>query len=164
MKKICTILILFLLLSCKKEIKHNRKVNRYVPEFVKYKFANYEEYYLYWFTKDNRGNMTGASIAFHETSIQYLYSNESDYVYNYHNLTENKFDLVWASRTRKKLELIESSHGITKYPKNGDIFATYTLINDSVMSVKYRFPDWIKKVNQLAKDSIYPKYLYRKFS
>jgi hypothetical protein len=54
----------------------------------------------------------------------------------------------------------EKSVGINEYPKQGETFSTYTLINDTTLRVMYSFPEWIKKINVITKDSIFPTYLY----
>ena len=58
------------------------------------------------------------------------------------------------------MDFLEHSNGIKKYPKVGDAFCEYTLENDSVMRVKYNFPEWTDKINQMEQDSIFPKYFY----
>ena len=40
------------------------------------------------------------------------------------------------------------------------VFCEYNLVNDSVIEVKYNFPDWTDKINQMENDSLFPKYFY----
>lgn len=62
------------------------------------------------------------------------------------------FGLVYA--------FLQKSNGIKNFPKAGDAFCEYSLVNDTVISVKYHFTEWTEKINELENDSIFPKYLY----
>lgn len=70
--------------------------------------------------------------------------------------------LIWSYKTTcsHKLPFLHSSNGVKRYPKYGDVFAEYRPINDTTLSVEYMFPEWIKKVNEIAKDSLFPQRLY----
>ena len=58
------------------------------------------------------------------------------------------------------LDFLKKSNGVKTYPKFGDVFCEYNLVNDSVIAVKYNFPDWTDKINQMENDSLFPKYFY----
>ena len=139
--------------SCKKT-DHVEPV--YVPKNVEYKFMNYENHYPIWQAK---GSST-CSVAFHQSGCSYWYNSKQSQRYNYKNLSKTSFDLVWSTQNRDKVEIIERSYGISNYPKDGDIFATYSVLNDSMIQVNYRFKEWTTKINTISKDSIFPKYLY----
>lgn len=76
--------------------------------------------------------------------------------------SQQQVQLIWTYKTDCSLDLpfLEKANGVKRYPKHGDIFATYRLINDTTLCVKYTFPDWVKKVNQIARDSLFPQMLY----
>lgn len=83
---------------------------------------------------------------------------------NYYYTKTDKIELLWTYKSDCLLDMkfLQSSNGIKKYPKNGEIFCEYTLINDSIIKVKYKFPEWVNKINETEKDSIFPSYLYLK--
>ena len=58
------------------------------------------------------------------------------------------------------MDFLEESNGVSKYPHLGEQFATITLINDTILKVKYSFPEWTKKVNRISKDSLFPINYY----
>jgi len=60
------------------------------------------------------------------------------------------------------MDFLRKSHGVKKFPKAGDVFCEYSLFNDTVIVVKYHFPEWTEKINTMENDSIFPKYLYLK--
>lgn len=80
---------------------------------------------------------------------------------NHYNTKNDKIELLWTYKTDCLLdmEFLKNSNGVKKYPKNGDSFCEYTLVNDSIIKVKYNFPEWAEKINKIEKDSIFPKYL-----
>jgi len=83
------------------------------------------------------------------------------FTYYYHTGTD-KIELLWSYKNDCRFEpkSWQGSNGIKKYPKSGDAFCDYSLVNDSVIKVKYNFPEWANKVNEMEKDSIFPAYLY----
>lgn len=70
--------------------------------------------------------------------------------------------LEWTYKTDCLLNMsfLEKGNGAKRHPKHGDIFAIYRLLNDTTLDVEYKFPEWVTKVNQIAKDSLFPKRLY----
>lgn len=70
--------------------------------------------------------------------------------------------LEWTYKTDCLLNMsfLEKANGAKLYPKHGDIFAIYRLLNDTTLDVEYKFPEWVQKVNQIAKDSLFPQRLY----
>ena len=101
-------------------------------------------------------------LTFQEEFIIYWYHGQCLYWY-FTNNYKDSIDLLWSYKTDCLLdmEMLETSHGIKKYPKHGDTFSSYALINDTTIKVTYHFPEWTKKVNQIAKDSIFPNYFKR---
>jgi hypothetical protein len=70
--------------------------------------------------------------------------------------------LNWTYKTDCLLNMsfLEKANGAKRHPKHGDIFAIYRLHNDTTINVEYKFPEWVQKVNQIAKDSLFPQRLY----
>ncbi len=70
--------------------------------------------------------------------------------------------MIWSYKTDCLLDMkfLNDDNGVKKYPRTGDYFCDYSLVNDTIIKVEYRFPEWIKAVNDNAKDSIFPTYLY----
>lgn len=73
-----------------------------------------------------------------------------------------QIQLEWTYKTDCLLNMsfLEKANGVKHYPKHGDIFAIYRLQNDTTLTVEYKFPEWVQKVNQIAKDSLFPQRLY----
>ncbi len=83
----------------------------------------------------------------------------------YHYFTYSNPDTIlqiWSYKTDCLLDMdfLEKSYGLKDYPKSRDGFAMYTLHNDTTLKVDYGYPEWVKKVNQVAGDSIFPTYYY----
>lgn len=96
---------------------------------------------------------------FHGQCIYWFFTN--------HYFTEaDKIELLWSYKTDCLLtmDFLRKSHGVKKFPKAGDAFCEYSLLNDTVIVVKYNFPEWTAKINKMENDSIFPKYLYLKIN
>ena len=88
----------------------------------------------------------------------YFFTNTS-YAENYQQI-----ELLWTYKEDCKddMTLFKKAHGVKKYPKNGDVFSVYKILNDTTLIVEYKFPEWVEKVNQIANDSLFPKLIYLK--
>jgi hypothetical protein len=132
----------------------------------KKKIRNYisDDKFIHW--APNHSNTTNymCEITLHEITALYWYHGQCGYDYFTYITSDTTIDVLWSYRTDciLNMDFLEKSNGIKKYPKRGDTFATLTLVNDSTLTVKYNYPDWIKKVNQIAKDSLFPIYYYLK--
>lgn len=71
-------------------------------------------------------------------------------------------ELIWSYKTDciSDLKFLNNQNGVKNYPKYGDAFCEYKLINDSIIEVKYNFPEWVEQVNKTEKNSVFPKFLY----
>ncbi len=172
-KVVFFIFLLFILTSCKKEksnIKREPKVEvKKVPEKkmkIRKRIGDYmsdnEDHN--WYAKISDSINDYPRLVFQKEFAVYQFHGQCYYwlFTNHYYTGADKIELLW---TYKKDCLYEpksllSSNGIRKYPKIGDAFCEYTLVNDSVIKVKYNFTEWIKKVNQIERDSIFPQYLY----
>ena len=103
-------------------------------------------------------------ITLHEITALYWYHGQCAYDYFTYLTSDTTIEVLWSYRTDciLNMDFLEKSNGIKKYPKRGDTFATMTLTNDTTLKVNYNFPEWIKKVNEIAKDSLFPTYYYLK--
>ncbi|NUY82733.1 hypothetical protein HUK80_17655 [Flavobacterium sp. MAH-1] len=119
---------------------------------------NYEEHYIFWRPK-KLDKKYSSEIIFEEKDISYRFFNNSR-LFKYKNLNKNGLYLIWSNKNHEKIDLIDNPHGLKSFPLDGDVFATYHILNDSVIQVDYKFVEWIKKVNEISKDSIFPKFLY----
>lgn len=97
-----------------------------------------------------------AMLFFHGQCI-YFFFTYTTYAKDYQQV-----QLEWTYKTDCMLDMsfLEKTNGVKRRPKHGDTFATYKLINDTTLSVKYEFPDWVQKVNQISQDSLFPQRLY----
>lgn len=110
---------------------------------------------------------TGNYMCEIEMEDQYLihwFHGQCAYYYFTYVTTDTTVDMHWSYKTDCKLDMdfLEKSHGEKEFPKKGDLFATYTMINDSTLQAKYYFPKWTKKINEIAKDSLFATFYYMK--
>ena len=98
-------------------------------------------------------------ITFHDEYLLYWFHGQCIYYYFTYNIGDS-VELQWSYKTDclLNMDMLEKSYGLKNYPKKGDAFSSYKLINDSTLKVTYYFPDWTRKVNQVAKDTIFPNY------
>lgn len=104
-------------------------------------------------------------LAFEDEYVVYWFHGQCGYyffTYTTYAQTFQQVALIWTYKTDCLLDmsLLEKSYGLKRYPRHGDIFATYKLKNDSTLNVEYHFPDWVKEVNSAANYPLFPKELY----
>ena len=135
------------------------------PETTKKKtFRDYisDDQFIHW--TPNHPDTTGymCEITLHEITALYWYHGQCGYDYFTYKTSDTTIDVLWSYRSdcMLNMDFLEKSNGVKKYPKRGDNFATLTLVNDTTIKVKYNFPEWRKKVNEIAKDSLFPTYYY----
>lgn len=115
----------------------NSKYYRWNSHYYEPSIVFYEEYALYWFN--------GQCVYYFFT---YPYDDCIKLIWSY------KVDCI------TNMDFLEKSHGVKNFPKNRDIFAEYSLLNDTTLKVKYYFPEWKDRVNLIEKDTIFPDYFY----
>lgn len=103
-------------------------------------------------------------ITLNEITALYWFHGQCAYDYFTYLRSDTTIEVLWSYRTDciLNMDFLEKSNGIKKYPKHGDIFATMTLTNDTTLKVKYNFPAWTMKINEITKDSLFPTYYYLK--
>lgn len=120
--------------------------------------------YIFWEATQSDTAKYWVRLEFEEDFLVYQFHGQCMYYYfvNYYYTGTDKVELLWSYKEDclRDMDFLKKSNGVKKYPKPGDAFCEYTLLNDSVIKVKYNFPKWTKKVNEIAKDSIFPNYLY----
>jgi hypothetical protein len=103
-------------------------------------------------------------LTFKEDYLIYRFHGQCYYWYftNYYHTGTDKIELLWSYKTDclLNMEFLEKTNGVKKFPRVGDSFCEYALVNDSVINVKYNFPEWVKEVNKIAEDTIFPNRLY----
>lgn len=123
-----------------------------------------ERHYVYWKPNSTSKTTYYCSINFNGKNAQFWFDRKCPYYFETIKTGYRTFDMYWSlkmkERCKSDLYFLEQSNGINSFPKEGDFFAKYTIVNDSLISVDYKYKDWIQKVNSLAKDSLFPKYLY----
>jgi hypothetical protein len=121
-----------------------------------------DDQFIRW--RPNHSDTTSymCEITLHKITALYWYHGQCGYDYFTYLTSDKTIDVLWSYRSDCLLNMafLEKSNGIKRYPKRGDKFATLTLVNDTTLSVKYNFPEWTKKVNEIAKDSLFPTYHY----
>jgi hypothetical protein len=95
-------------------------------------------------------------------TVRYVYHGQCSYEYVSHLKSDTTVEVLWSYQSDCVLDMffLKGSNSTERYPKLGNAFATLTLTNDTTLIAKYNFPDWIKKVNEIANDSIFSKYYY----
>ena len=168
------LLYIFLILiftSCKKESVTEKpkyknlsteKVTERKPKRIGDYISNEKDFI--WSAKQSDIASYWVRITFQKKFASYQFHGQCYYSFftNHYHTKADKIELLWTYKTDCLLDMkfFKNSNGIKKYPKNGDSFCEYTLVNDSVLKVKYNFTEWTEKINEIEKDSIFPKYLY----
>jgi hypothetical protein len=121
---------------------------------------------FFWSAKQSDTASYWVRIVFHKEFAVYQFHGQCIYWFftNHYYTGTDKIELLWSYKTDclLKMDFLRKSNGIKKYPKAGEAFGEYSLLNDSVITVKYNFPEWAEKINKMERDSIFPKYLYLK--
>jgi hypothetical protein len=134
-------------------------------ETVKKKtFRDYisDDQFIHWAPNHPDTTSYMCEIALHKITALYWYHGQYGYDYFTYKISDTTIDVLWSYRSdcMLNMDFLEKSNGVKKYPKRGDNFATLSLVNDTTIRVKYDFPEWTKKVNEIAKDSLFPTYYY----
>ena len=131
-----------------------KKIGDYISDTTKF----------YWYTKQNDSSNYWIRLVFQKEFAVYQFHGQCIYWFfaNHYYTETDKIDLLWSYKTDclLNLDFLKKSNGVKTYPKFGDVFCEYNLVNDSVITVKYNFPDWTDKINQMENDSLFPKYFY----
>ena len=52
---------------------------------------------------------------------------------------------------------LDTTFGLKSRPHIGELFSRLWLVNDTTLSVRYEFPEWVAKYNQQTKDPKFPR-------
>lgn len=119
---------------------------------------------FFWCAKQSDTTSYWTRIVFQKELAVYQFHGQCIYWFftNHYYTKADKIELLWSYKTDclLSMDFLRKSNGAKKYPKAGDAFYEYSLLNDTVIFVKYNFPEWTDKINKMEKDSIFPKYLY----
>jgi hypothetical protein len=120
-----------------------------------------ERHYIHWQPKQLEKTKRGCTVDFHSEGAQ-LWFNKKPYSCVTKRTGYRTFDLYWPTNERYMgdFKIVNKSNGIKPFPAKGDLFAEYIIVNDSLIKVEYKFPEWTSNINVIAKDSMFPKYLY----
>ncbi len=121
-----------------------------------------DDHFIHWAPIHSDAASYLCEITLHDKTVLYWYHGQCGYDYFTDLTSDTTIEVLWSYRADciLNMDFLEQSNGAKKYPKPRDNFATLTLVNDTTLKVSYNFPEWIKKVNQTAKDSIFPTYYY----
>lgn len=172
MKKIVLLLITVVTLtSCKKNSAHGTATKTIkeaegansTKRKVLGDYMNCEDYFS-WSPKQSEDADFFVRLLFKEDVTYYQIHGQCIYSFltNYQHTGVDKIELIWSYKTDclRNPGFLLKPNNIKHYPKPGDVFCEYSLINDTVIKVKYDFQEWASTVNTIAKDSIFPNYLY----
>jgi hypothetical protein len=173
MKKIIYVLALIVFtLSCEEKktnqnvIKQTRK--QVLPKPIPKRFRDYlsNEKDFIWCAKQSDSSPYLVRLIFKEEYVVYQFHGQCFYYFfsDYFYTGADKIGLIWSYKTDCLLDMdfLQQSNGVKKFPKFGEPFSEYELVNDSTIHVKYNFQAWVKEINKKQKDSIFPNYLYLK--
>lgn len=174
MKKILILILITLsVTACKKSEKINKsKLQKIVPvakPTLKHKPKKVGDYMtdkeeFTWSPRGGEADSYYPRITFLKEYMKYQMHGQCYYwFFTYHIYTgADKIELIWTYKRDCLWELksLHKSNGIKNYPHEGDVLCAYSLINDTVMKVKYYFPEWARKVNEIERDSVFPNYIY----
>jgi len=178
MNKIVLIVFsLFVLISCKKDENHlksnsKKDVNGTEAKVSEKKIGTpkrigeyiSDEKDFFWTPQQSDSSSYWVRVVFENEFAVYQFHGQFIYWFftNHYYTGTDKIELLWSYKTDCLLDMkfLSNSNGVKKYPKYGDSFCEYSLLNDSVIKVNYKFPEWVKKINETEQDSIFPQFLY----
>lgn len=102
-------------------------------------------------------------MVLNEESVTYWFYGQCTYEFLSYPSAQS-VDVVWSYRSDCLLDMgfLSQSNGVAKYPKTSEVFATLTRQDDNTLIATYQYPEWVKKVNEIAKDSIFPTQYFLK--
>jgi len=114
--------------------------------------------YLHWAPNHSDTSRYMCEIAFHEEYLVYWMHGQCAYYFFTAKTSDSTADMYWSYKPDCILDMrfLEQTHGVSKMPTVGSIFATYTLESETTISVKYEYPLWVEKINEIANDSLFP--------
>lgn len=120
--------------------------------------------YFNWKTNHTDTTKYQCEIEILDQYLVHWFHGQCAYYYFTYVTSDTTVDMLWSYKTDCKLgmDFLEKSHGEKEFPKKGDLFATYTMTNDTTLRAKYYFPKWTRKINEIAKDSLFANYYYMK--
>jgi hypothetical protein len=131
---------------------------------AKKKISDYaaEQTFFVWQPVRPVSGKYACELSFEPECALYFFHGQCLYYYFTYVRSDTTIDLLWSYKTDciSDLSFLEKPNGVKRYPKHGDIFATYTLVNDTTLKVKYHYPEWAMKVNQIVGDSLYAETLH----
>lgn len=120
--------------------------------------------YFFWAPKQSDTAVYWVRIVFQNDFAVYQFHGQCIYWFftNHYYTNTDKIELLWSYKTDclLSMDFLRKSNGVNLFPKTGEVFCEYSLLNDTIIEVKYNFPLWAEKINKMEKDSIFPKYLY----
>lgn len=123
-----------------------------------------ERHYVYWKPSITKKTSCHCSVIFGGKNAQFWFDDKCPYYFETIKTGYRTFDMYWLligeHVCKSDLYFLKQSNGIKSFPKKGDLFAKFTVVNDSLISVDYKFFEWTQKVSSIAKDSLFPKYFY----
>jgi len=127
--------------------KHSQNRTKKIGDYM----SDHQDYS--WVTKNADSTGHYPRIIFQREFAVYQYYGQCYYWYFTHHYYTgtDKIELLWTYKNDCLYgpESIEKSNGVKNYPKIGDAFCEYSLVNDTIIKVNYNFPEWVNKVNEI---------------
>ncbi|GEM_PF-2424178 len=122
---------------------------------------------FFWCAKQSDTASYWIQIVFQKEFAVYQFHGQCIYWFftNHYYTKADKIELLWSYKTDclclLTMDFLRKSNGVKKFPKAGDAFCEYSLLNDTVIVVKYNFPEWTEKINKMEKDSIPKIFIFK---
>jgi hypothetical protein len=92
------------------------------------------------------------SLCFEKGRVYYFFNAQCIYWYKT-RLAENKIRFAWDYNENCTFDRgLKNTYGLKVHPIKGKPFGEFELINDSTLKATYFYPEWVQKINQIAKD------------
>jgi len=163
-------ILLFIVLSCG-STDHTKSHVDYNPGKVGHKnnvnrkrtfraFATDSTYFMW--SPNHETTKWLCELRFQEKLLTFSFHGQCDFDFFTYLTSDSTTDMLWTYRPDciSDMSFLTNPVGVNKRPETGDLFATFTLINDSVIVAKYYYPEFTDRINKTAKDSLFGKKYY----
>ncbi len=107
---------------------------------------NEDSCYIHWYS----GGIF--SLCFEKEEVKFFFTPQCIYRYKT-RLDKNRLIFYWGYDSDCVFDRgLEKDMGAKKQPIAGEPFGEFVLVNDTTLSVKYYYPEWVRKVNEHQND------------
>ncbi len=116
---------------------------------------------IYWDAIIPDSSNYDCSILIKQNYLEYWYHGQCVLLFFINN-HEDKIELLWSYKVDCLIDLpfLSNEKTINSYPIPFSPFASYVLIESDKIEVTYYYEKWIKEINEVTGDTIFPKHFY----